>query len=70
MNLNFLFKLKFFVLLSFVFISLSTVGNRHEKPAVIITQDGEVDDRSSFVRFLLYTPDIDLRGVVATNSKW
>lgn len=70
MNLNFLFRLKFFVLLSFVFISLSTVGNRNEKPAVIITQDGEVDDRSSFVRFLLYTPDIDLRGVVATNSKW
>lgn len=41
-----------------------------DKPAVIITQDGEVDDRSSFVRLLLYTPDIDLRGVVATNSKW
>jgi hypothetical protein len=41
-----------------------------EKPAVIITQDGEVDDRSSFVRFLLYTPDMNLRGIVATNSKW
>ena len=41
-----------------------------KKPLVIITQDGEVDDRSSFVRFLLYTPDIDLRGVIATNSKW
>ncbi|MFW6371290.1 MAG: nucleoside hydrolase-like domain-containing protein [Bacteroidota bacterium] len=41
-----------------------------DKPMVIITQDGEVDDRSSFMRFLLYTPDIDLRGVIATNSKW
>ena len=41
-----------------------------DKPIVIITQDGEVDDRSSFMRFLLYTPDIDLRGVIATNSKW
>lgn len=41
-----------------------------KKPAVIITQDGEVDDRSSFVRFLLYSPDMDLRGIVATNSKW
>lgn len=40
------------------------------KPAVIITQDGEVDDRSSFMRFLLYTPDMDLRGIIATNSKW
>ncbi len=43
------------------------IGN---KPIVIITQDGEVDDRSSFMRFLLYTPDIDLRGIIATNSKW
>lgn len=42
----------------------------HNKPAVIITTDGEVDDKSSFVRFLLYTADIDLKGIVATNSKW
>jgi hypothetical protein len=41
-----------------------------DKPIVIITQDGEVDDRCYFMRFLLYTPDLDLRGVIATNSKW
>ncbi len=41
-----------------------------EKPIVIITQDGEVDDRSSFVRLLLYSADMDLRGIIATNSKW
>jgi hypothetical protein len=58
------------VLLASVLLSLATYGKRVEKPAVIITQDGEVDDRSSFVRFLLYTPDMDLRGIVATNSKW
>ena len=40
------------------------------KPRVIVTTDGEVDDRSSFTRFLLYTSDVDLRGVIATNSKW
>ncbi|MFW5756747.1 MAG: nucleoside hydrolase-like domain-containing protein [Tangfeifania sp.] len=53
-----------------VLLSLATFGKRVGKPVVIITQDGEVDDRSSFVRFLLYTPDMDVRGIVATNSKW
>ena len=60
-------------LLFLVFLILGTgswsYGN-DEKPIVIITQDGEVDDRSSFMRLLLYTPDIDLRGIIATNSKW
>ena len=60
-------------LLFLVFLILGTgswsYGN-DEKPILIITQDGEVDDRSSFMRLLLYTPDIDLRGIIATNSKW
>lgn len=61
-------KMIFLVLLILGTGSLS-YGN-DDKPIVIITQDGEVDDRSSFMRFLLYTADIDLRGVIATNSKW
>lgn len=40
------------------------------KPRVIITTDGEIDDRSSFVRWLLYTSDFEVEGIVATNSKW
>ncbi len=51
-------------------LGLTAYGQSEAKPLVIITQDGEVDDRSSFTRFLLYTPDIDLRGIIATNSKW
>lgn len=60
------------ILIVFALFALFTVcfADENEKPAVIITQDGEVDDRSSFVRFLLYTPDMDLRGIIATNSKW
>lgn len=58
----------FLVLL--IIFTTSQSFSQDEKPIVIITQDGEVDDRSSFVRLLLYTPDIDLRGVIATNSKW
>jgi hypothetical protein len=62
-------KLPLVILVLFTLVSVLFVDGK-EKPAVIITQDGEVDDRSSFVRFLLYTPDLDLRGIVATNSKW
>ncbi len=40
------------------------------RPRVIMTTDGEVDDRSSFVRFLMYVSDFDVVGIVATNSKW
>jgi hypothetical protein len=62
-------KFQLIILLVFALVSPGD-AKTSEKPKVIITQDGEVDDRSSFVRFLLYTPDVDLRGVIATNSKW
>ena len=55
------------IMLAFSYVIKAQSAN---KPIVIITQDGEVDDRSSFIRFLLYTCDFDLRGIVATNSKW
>lgn len=58
------------ILLIFLLVLFYNAQAEKIKPKVIITQDGEVDDRSSFVRFLLYTPDIDLKGVIATNSKW
>lgn len=40
------------------------------KPRVIATTDGEVDDRSSMIRFLLYTCDFDVAGIVQVNSKF
>ncbi len=40
------------------------------RPRVIISTDGEIDDKSSFVRFLMYTNDFDVEGIIATNSKW
>ncbi|MCA9127239.1 MAG: DUF1593 domain-containing protein [Planctomycetales bacterium] len=41
-----------------------------DKPRVIATTDGEVDDRSSMIRFLLYTCDFDVAGIVEVNSKY
>ncbi|MCC7336521.1 MAG: DUF1593 domain-containing protein [Pirellulaceae bacterium] len=44
--------------------------NRSHKPRVIATTDGEVDDRSSMIRFLLYACDFDIQGIVQVNSKY
>lgn len=40
------------------------------KPRTIVTTDGESDDKCSFVRFLLYTTDFDVEGLIYTNSMW
>jgi inosine-uridine nucleoside N-ribohydrolase len=40
------------------------------RPRIIVTTDGESDDKCSFVRFLLYPTDFDIEGLIYTNSKW
>jgi hypothetical protein len=40
------------------------------KPRLIATTDGEIDDHSSMIRFLLYTCDFDVAGIVEVNSKF
>jgi len=46
---------------------MQTQGTR---PRVIATTDGEVDDRSTMIRFLLYSCDFDVAGIVEVNSKY
>ena len=41
-----------------------------QKPRVIATTDGEVDDRSTMIRFLLYSCDFDVAGIVQVNSRF
>ena len=48
----------------------ATADNTTEKPRVIATTDGEVDDRSSMVRFLMCACDYDVAGIVEVNSKY
>jgi len=38
------------------------------KPKVIIMTDGEIDDHSSMIRFLLYTCDVDVQAIIECNS--
>lgn len=40
------------------------------RPRVIALTDGEVDDRSTMIRFLHYTSDFDVAGIVQTNSRY
>lgn len=53
--------------LSFVFIT-SAFAQHHLKPRVIVTTDGEIDDQSSMVRFLLCSSDYDVAGIVQVNG--
>ncbi len=40
------------------------------KPRVIVTTDGEVDDRCSMIRFLLYANEWDILGLIHSSSKY
>ncbi len=41
-----------------------------DKPRVIITQDGEVDDMDSFIRYLYYSNEFDTAGIIYTASTY
>jgi hypothetical protein len=47
-----------------------TASAASPKPRVIVTTDGEIDDHSSMIRFLLYTCDFDVAGIVEVNSRF
>ena len=37
---------------------------------MVVLTDGEKDDLASMVRFLLYTSDFDVDGVIQVNARW
>ena len=41
---------------------------QNSKPRVIVMTDGEIDDHSSMIRFLLYTCDVEVCAIIETNS--
>jgi hypothetical protein len=50
---------------AFVFADPSNTKSR-----VIITTDGEIDDECSLVRFLLYTNEWDVEGIITSSSQY
>ncbi|MCX5771965.1 MAG: DUF1593 domain-containing protein, partial [Candidatus Hydrogenedentes bacterium] len=41
-----------------------------DKPRVIVTSDGEIDDECSMVRFLLYANEWDIEGIITSSSQY
>jgi hypothetical protein len=56
----------FVILFSTVSVSLA----ERVKPRVIATTDGEIDDLSTMVRFLLYSCDFDVAAIIQNNSRY
>jgi hypothetical protein len=41
-----------------------------DKPRVLVTTDGEIDDECSMVRFLLYANEWDIEGIITSSSQY
>ena len=50
-------------------MSATALPDAGERPRLIVTQDGEVDDMNSLIHTLLYSNEFDLEGIVQTSSK-
>jgi hypothetical protein len=48
----------------------SRLNDENLKPRVIVTSDGEIDDECSLVRFLLYTNEWDVEGIITSSSQY
>jgi len=60
-------KNKLLVLLCLL-MSMSIMVNAQEKPRIIITADPELDDNNSLIRFLLYSSDLNIEGLIYASS--
>jgi hypothetical protein len=60
-------KTFFIAIVSCVFVT-GAFAQHHDKPRVIVTTDGEIDDQSSMLRFLLCSSDYDVAGIVQVNG--
>lgn len=58
------------ILFSVLILGLSESARANEKPRVIVTTDGEADDRASMVRFLLTSNEFDIEGIINSSSQF
>ena len=54
----------------FVLIQETTAKEKIAKPRIIITADPELDDNNSLIRFLMYSADFDIEGLVYASSQF
>lgn len=58
------------MLLIAIQVSVGPALTQAEKPRVIVTSDGEIDDECSMVRFLLYANEWDIEGIITSSSQY
>ena len=58
------------ILFSASFFGTASSAIADERPRVIVTSDGEIDDECSLVRFLLYANEWDIEGVITSSSQY
>lgn len=63
------------ILLNFLSLFLFTSSlyaqiSKQNKPRIVITCDPELDDNNSLIRFLLYSTDFDIEGLVYASSQF
>ncbi len=46
------------------------VAAEAEKPRIIVTSDGEIDDECSLVRLLLYANNMEIEGIITSSSQY
>ena len=60
----------FLYLLLFFVAGTGIAADLNSKPRLIVTSDGEIDDECSFVRFLLYSNEWDVEGIITSSSQY
>ncbi|MDP4269011.1 MAG: DUF1593 domain-containing protein [Bacteroidota bacterium] len=63
-------KLLFLSILTALFLGNLKAYGQNVKPRVIVTTDGEADDRATMVRFLLTCNEFDVEGIINSSSEF
>ena len=60
----------FILILIFLFSTTANAqsANKETRPRIVITADPELDDNNSLIRFLLYSCDLDVEGLIYASS--
>ncbi|HRE05831.1 MAG TPA: DUF1593 domain-containing protein [Opitutaceae bacterium] len=56
--------------LAFLLLLVSGLAAATDRPRVLVTTDGEVDDECSMVRFLLYANEWDVEAIINSSSQY
>ncbi|MFN8352875.1 MAG: DUF1593 domain-containing protein [Spirosomataceae bacterium] len=62
-------KIKIALMFSLILLVIQNISAQSEsKPRIIITADPELDDNNSMIRFLLYSTDLQIEGLIYASS--